>query len=305
MIMGWIPEGKNGLWVWYMDDLVLKQAATRGMDYIMVKAGDATRQWPQFNQALVQECHEHGIACVAWTYAYLDDPAGEAEVAIEAFRRGCDALVLDVEYECINKQNEAAQMVNLIRAETSCWVGYAPDFRIAFGNRWPRGGFSPNLEPWPWKQFNQLDGVMPQLYWPDFAQTPIDTMNLARLWKNGCEGMGWPVPDMYSVLPSTGHPNDIIKAAEYSKTLGFKGATTWRWGSGTTASQFAITEVEWPPVQKDEDEMLRPYLGEMGSPDGGVIRALDAELAKEQPDRQEIENIRNRLVELYNQALGG
>jgi hypothetical protein len=302
----WTPEGKSGLWVWYTGNSdFIRECAARGMNYVLVKAGDGPTSWAQFSPGLVDQCHQAGLGCMAWTYAYLGDPAAEAEVALEAIRRGADGLVLDVEYEAVNRLQQGAQMVDLIRANTDSWVGYAPDFRIAFGNRWPRGGFSPDVEPFPWESFNKLDGVMPQLYWPDFAQNPIITMDMMTLWREGCEDRGWPTPPIYPIMPSTATAHDIVAAGEYAKTLGAKGANTWRWGNGTTSAQFAITQVEWPePPQEEEDEMLKPYLEEMGAPEGSVVRALDVELSKEQPDRQEIENIRNRLVELHDQALG-
>jgi hypothetical protein len=187
----WTPEGKNGLWVWYMDDQVVQSAAQAGYDYLLIKAGDGGNTWNQFHESVVQECHDTGIACVAWTYNYLADPGTELAVALHALDQGADGLVLDVEYEAVGRIDQGWELVTgLQHGQRDKWLGYSPDFRIAFGNRWPSGGFKPDVEPWPWQAFNTLDGVMPQLYWTDFGQSYATTLGMVGQWVAGCEAAG-------------------------------------------------------------------------------------------------------------------
>lgn len=283
------------------------------MQYALLKAGDGTRVWNQFNQGVVDQCHENGLDCGAWTYCYLDDPAGEANVALSAYANGADCVVLDIEYEAIGKLGQGQELIQRIRdGAGDKWLGHAPDLRIAFGNRWPRGGFNPSLEPWPWEAMSGLDGVMPQLYWTDFAQTPIDTLHLVDLWAEGCRGQGWNVPPVYPIFPSTAYPNDIYNAGVAADSMGFTGANLWRWANGTSGSIAALGSVAWTQPtgsgEEEEDmaviEALRTYIGEMSGDNGGIIQALDRELAKKQPDKEQIRNIRNRLIELRQEALG-
>jgi hypothetical protein len=308
----WTPEGKNGLWVWYMDDQVLQTAAQAGYHYVLVKAGDTVstpKNWSQFNPDLVQQCHDLGLGCVAWAYAYLGDPGTEIAMGLHALDQGADGLVVDVEYEAVGRVDQGWEFVTgLTHGDRGKWLGYSPDFRIAFGNRWPSGGFNPNAEPWPWQAFNTLDGVLPQLYWTDFAQSYQTTLDMVDLWVSGCLNQGWTVPPIYPVFPSTAPDWQILGAAKYAASLGFAGANTWRWGSGSAASQMALAGFhEWSPIPSppdEEDTVLRPYIEEMGSPTGSIVEALQRELDKPRPSKKEIQNIMNRLIAIRNEALG-
>lgn len=305
--MAWSPAYQNGLWVWYMGSgEVIEQAAQAGYNYLLIKAGDGNSPWSQFNTTVIEQCHNAGLACVAWTYNYLDNPGTELAVALHALDLGADGLVCDVEYEAVGRVDQGRAFVQgLLEGDRGKWLGYSPDFRIAFGNRWPSYGFNPGIEPWPWDAFNRLDGVLPQLYWTDFNQSYQTTLDMVDLWIAGCEGEGWAVPPVYPVFPSTASATELIAAADYAKSKGITGANVWRQGSGSVASQYVLGWYSWGrPEEGENDEMLVPYIQAMGSEEGEIVKALDAELAKRKPDPQQIRNIRNRLVALRNEALG-
>lgn len=309
----WTPEGKSGLWVWYDDHDWINPSLEAGLNYVLLKAGDGVNVWNQFNSSRVEQIKSTGLACVAWTYCYLDDPTSEAHVAIQAAQKGADAIVLDIEYEAIGKRDAAQTLVSTIKeALPDTHVSYAPDLRIAFGNRWPSGSFNPSAEPFAWDIFNTLDGVFPQLYWVDFAQDPITTLQLSDKWIEGCQAQGWPVPRVYPILPCTAPTREVQQFVNQAVAVGYTGASIWRSNySNWVGCIQAIGGVQWPvePAPPEEPQvsdidMYKTYISEMGKPDGSVIKALDAELAKKQPSKAEIRNIRNRLVSLYKEVTG-
>lgn len=313
----WTPRGKNGEWIWYDQGNWPQAAKDAGLDYVLVKSGDGGRDFNggQFNEALVFEAHNIGLSCMAWTYCYLDDPVAEAQNALQAIARGADGVILDVEYEAIGKANQAEVLVNTIKSGApDTFVGYAPDFRIAFANNWPKFGFNPDPEPFAWATFNTLDGVFPQLYWTDFQQAPLLTLEMANQWARGCQARGWPLTDIYTVIPCTATEEDVTIFLNEANAQGFAGANLWRWNWGNhLACARALGRVQWniatpepepEPTPPDSEAILRTYIGEMGSPDGSVVKAFDAQLAKKSPSRTELTNVRNRLVGLYHEALG-
>jgi cell wall-associated NlpC family hydrolase len=280
------PVRGGGLWVWYVNRPVsvasdgwkhvpgtepgkyeygheahvsdagfLGSAAQTGLTHVLVKAGDGPNVWPQFTRELVDEAHGLGLKCVAWNYCYLDDPHTEAVVALNAIRQGADGLVLDVEYEIIQHgtQANASKLVSLIRSGApDSWVGYSPDLRIAFGNAWPRGKFNPDLEPWPWADFNKLDGCLPQLYWTDFQQTPEDTVRMVGLWMQGCSDRGWPVPAVYPVMPGNATGDQMQRGCDAAKDT-YGGASVWRWGSTFNGNMATVGGTAWKPEDDTGD----------------------------------------------------
>jgi hypothetical protein len=230
----------------------LDRLKAQGLSHVLVKAGDGPYRWGQYNAALVEACHDRELRCVPWVYAYGDNPGAEAQVAIGVAQVGGDGLVLDVEYEYVGQFASARQYVDLLRRNLpDTFIGYAPDFRIAFANRWPAGGWQPQNEPWPWETFNELDAVIPQLYWTDFAQPWMRTMDLCHSWAVGCEREGWPVPPIYPLLPANGTANDCGAAAEWAVAAGMRGVSLWRQGTESRGVLAAVGAVAWP----EEDDL--------------------------------------------------
>ncbi|HLH24948.1 MAG TPA: hypothetical protein VK066_20695 [Chloroflexota bacterium] len=271
------PVHGSALWVWYAhqggDWLSTAQAA--GCSHVLVKAGDGGYAWPQFTPALVDAVHAAGLRCLAWTYVYLEDPAAEVAVGLQALGAGADGLALDIEYEAIGEDADARALVDGLRAGApDAWLGYAPDLRIAFGNRWPTGPFAPDLEPFPWAWLDQLDGVLPQLYYTDFAQPPALTVALAQRWADGIAARGGRVPPCYPVLPCTSSPAALVAALDACRAAGYAGVSLWRWDWGNAPSLIPqLGAADWPPEDTMADPQLVSLLGYLRGDIADVLQA--------------------------------
>lgn len=318
------PLAGTGLWIWYLPGALSVQAArllpvhhlparvghrapepaavqalsfewlaslqALGLSHVLVKAGDGTTRWGQYSRALVDACHAAGLRCLPWVYAYGDNPIGEAAMAADVMAQGGDGLVVDVEYEYVGQFAAAELYVDGLRAALpDTYLAYAPDFRIAFANRWPNGGWQPENEPWPWAAFNRLDAVLPQLYWTDFAQSWQQTMALCTLWAAGVAEAGWPCPPIFPLLPANAYPSAVVGACEWAIAQGMTGASLWRWGSQQGGVIEDAGAVAWAAPgdatlsaeERTELDLYRaqqPYydtmLGTQDSPGGLVGQAL-------------------------------
>ena len=92
----------DGMWIWYLSraqggnvNRIAKQAHKRGIEYVLVKSGDAGHTWSQFSPSLVSALHARGLKVCGWQFVYGDNPKGEAKVGAAAMARGADCLVGD------------------------------------------------------------------------------------------------------------------------------------------------------------------------------------------------------------------
>ena len=65
----------------------------------MIKSGDGTGTWSQFNSQLVSTLHRDGLRVCAWQYVYGVHPVAEAQVGAAAVADGADCLLIDAESE--------------------------------------------------------------------------------------------------------------------------------------------------------------------------------------------------------------
>lgn len=124
------PEGPppsafagNALWIWELRkaeggdlEAIATRAKLAGISTVLVKAGDRTNPWAQFNAELVGGLHERGLRACAWQYVVGDRPEEEAAVAVAAIRAGADCFVIDAEGEYSGRYAEAARYVAALRA---------------------------------------------------------------------------------------------------------------------------------------------------------------------------------------------
>jgi hypothetical protein len=223
-----------GLWVWYAEDLWLATAQSVGMTHVLVKSGDGANPWDQFSSELVRAVHDVGLYCHAWHYMEPGNVDGQIAAASRALDVGADGLIFDIEYEMIGRGGEVVEIVDRVCAtHPDSLVGYCPDLRIAFGNNWPQGGFTPDREPFPWEYLNTLAACLPMLYYTDFHQPPDTTVQLADLWAKGCLERGWPVPSIFPVLPANSGAPALQLALQAATAYEYPGSSLWRWGTGT------------------------------------------------------------------------
>jgi hypothetical protein len=98
------PFEGRGMWIWELPSSdggnlseIIAQAHTYGVSTLMIKSGDGTTMWSQFNQTLVGTLHAAHLRVCAWQYVYGNHPVFEARVGAEAARDGANCLVIDAE----------------------------------------------------------------------------------------------------------------------------------------------------------------------------------------------------------------
>ncbi|TMB95580.1 MAG: hypothetical protein E6J42_10340, partial [Chloroflexi bacterium] len=165
-----------GKWVWVWNwrrceggdaERVASRLKAAGCTGAIVKAFDGPRwfdqgiAWREIARAL----KTNGVAAGAWGYCYGDDPAGEAQRAIETARYGeADLLVLDVEAEFKGRAQAAEELCVPIRQALGPeYPLYFSSFAIARYHR-----------TFPFEAFRRYcTGAVPQVYWNAF-RWPIE-----------------------------------------------------------------------------------------------------------------------------------
>ena len=121
-----------------------------------VGAFDQGRPWPEIAEALMAQ----GLKVGGWGYFYGQDPAGEAQRAIETIDHGqADLYVFDMEGEFKAQGNDAATIVKRVRQA----VG--PDYPL-YVSTFAFYGFHRDFD---WQVAPWLTGWAPQVYWNVFA----------------------------------------------------------------------------------------------------------------------------------------
>jgi hypothetical protein len=137
----------------------LKQAGCEGA---LVKAFDGPRWFDQGRawREIAAALRAHGVGVGGWGYLYANDPAGEAQRAIETAQYGeADLLVLDVETEFKGKAAAAEEVCRRVReAVGPHYPLYFSSFAIARYH-----------QAFPFAVFNRYcTGAAPQVYWNAF-----------------------------------------------------------------------------------------------------------------------------------------
>ena len=162
-----------GKWVWLWNwrrcdggdsTRVFQRLRAAGCRGALVKAFDGPRWFDQGRpwRDIAAELKANGVpdAIGGWGYCYGNDPAGEAQRAIETAQYGqADLLVLDVEAEFKGRPQAAEELCRRIRD------ALGPDYPLYFSSfaiaRYHRS--------FPFEVFRRYcDGAAPQVYWNAF-----------------------------------------------------------------------------------------------------------------------------------------
>jgi hypothetical protein len=161
--------GGKWVWVWNVrrcDGGDTARIAARltdaGCEGALVKAFDGPRWFDQGRpwREIAAELRSRGTSVGGWGYLYGNDPAGEAQRAIETATFGqANLLVLDVETEFKGKAAAAEEVCRRIRDELGPhYPLYFSSFAIARYHR-----------TFPFAAFNRYcTGAAPQVYWNAF-----------------------------------------------------------------------------------------------------------------------------------------
>jgi peptidoglycan hydrolase-like protein with peptidoglycan-binding domain len=153
------------MWIWYVSrseggsaPAIITRAHAAGVGTLIVKSGDGTNYWSQFNRRLVEELQAGGLHVCAWQYVYGTDPVGEADTAARAVRAGAQCLIIDAEAEYEGRYASAAS--------------YLHELRRLVGNTYPLGlasfPYADYHPAFPYSVFLGPGGAqfdMPQMYW--------------------------------------------------------------------------------------------------------------------------------------------
>ncbi len=229
------PLTGRGMWIWYVSQSdggnlasIVDTARTYGLSTLVIKAGDGTQAWSQFNPQLVAALHADRLKVCAWQYVYGNHPIFEAEVGAAAVRAGADCLLIDAESEYQGKYVQAQE--------------YVEKLRELIGARFPVGlaGF-PYVDyhpSFPYSVFLGAGGAqynVPQMYWPDIGTT-VDAVYDHTYEFNALYGR--PIEPLGEVA---GNPpaGQILRFRQMSRAYGASGVSWWDWqeasGRGWTA----------------------------------------------------------------------
>ncbi|MBV9368017.1 MAG: peptidoglycan-binding protein [Solirubrobacterales bacterium] len=227
----------RGMWVWYVSrsssgslSSIIFMARHYGLSAVMVKSGDGTSMWSQFNPALVSTLHANGLRVCAWQYVYGNHPITEAYVGAQAVHDGADCLIIDAESEYEGKYVAAQSYMTQLRK----LIG--PSFPVALAG-FPYIDYHPGF---PYSVFLGPGGAQdnsPQMYWVDIG-TSVNSVYAHTYAYNRIYGRGiYPLGQVYRNPPM----GQIIRFRQLSRTYGAGGVSWWVWQQATLTGWKAIS----------------------------------------------------------------
>lgn len=112
----------DAMWIWQVSEseggdaaAIVARAKAAGLSYVVVKAAQGVRWWPQFSPELVAALQAGGLRVCAYQRALARQPAREARVLARAVGQGADCLVIDAEIEYEGRYAQAERYVDALR----------------------------------------------------------------------------------------------------------------------------------------------------------------------------------------------
>jgi Putative peptidoglycan binding domain len=219
------PMAGDGMWIWYLSkaqggnvNRIAKRARNRGIEYVLVKSGDAGRTWSQFSPALVNALHARNLKVCAWQFIYGDNPKGEARVGAASVARGADCLVIDAEGHYEGEYPQASTYMRNLRAA----VGR--DYPLALA-AFPYADFHPAF---PYSVFLGPGGAQynaPQLYWKTIGDSVDEAFVHTWVWNRPYDRPILPLGQVY--LNPKG--KQIARFRRLAMAYGMEGVSWWSW----------------------------------------------------------------------------
>jgi len=232
------PFSARGMWIWVLSssnggDLtsIVARARLSGVRTLMIKSGDGTSTWSQFNAPLVSALHRAGLRVCAWQYVYGFHPVTEAHVGAAAVADGADCLLIDAESEYEGKY---------ISAQT-----YVTRLRALIGNRFPvaLAGF-PYIDFHPAFPYSVFLGQgaaqynVPQMYWYDIGTTVDRVYAHTYAYNRVYQRPIFPLGQIYNSPPAA----DIRRFRQLSRPYGAGGVSWWDWQEGSGGAWRAASQ---------------------------------------------------------------
>ena len=253
----------DGMWIWQVarsdagdPARIVARARAARLSYVVVKAAQGTRWWPQFSRPLVDALHAGGLRVCAYQRAVARAPAREARVLARAVPLGADCLVIDAEIEYERKYAAAEAYVSALRDA----VG--EDFPVAL-TTFPYVHFHLRF---PYSVFLGPRGAqvsLPQIYWKLLGTNPAGAF--ARTWSLNAI-YGRPLRPIGQAFARPG----VAAIAAFRRLAvahGAAGVSWWAWEHVRSAEWRAIgapLAVPQAPVSPPLPATLRP--GNAGDP---------------------------------------
>ncbi len=227
----------RGMWVWYVSrssggslSSIIFMARHYGLNTVMVKSGDGTSMWSQFNPSLVSTLHANGLRVCAWQFVYGNHPITEAYVGAQAVHDGADCLIIDAEGEYEGKYLSAQSYVTQLRK----LIGASYPVALA---GFPYIDYHPGF---PYSVFLGPGGAQynsPQMYWVDIG-TSVNSVYAHTYAYNRVYGRG-----IYPLGQVDGNPpmGQIIRFRQLSRTYGAGGVSWWVWQQASLAGWKSIS----------------------------------------------------------------
>lgn len=261
------PFSGRGMWIWDVaqssagsPSAIVARARSYGISVVMIKSGDGTSTWSQFNPQLVAAMHAGGLHVCAWQYVYGDHPVYEAEVGAAAVRNGADCLLIDAESEYEGKYLQAQEYITTLRRliGSSFPVGLAGfpyiDYHPAF----------------PYSVFLGAGGAqynVPQMYWSEIgtsvAAVYTHTYNFNQLYQRPIEVIG----EVADGPP----PAQVVQFRQTSLAYGASLVSWWDW-QGASSTEWQAVAQHLPSPQGPAPPTTLPLLTVSS---GGGISAGD------------------------------
>jgi hypothetical protein len=219
------PMAGDGMWIWYVSRAqggnvkrIAKRAKRSGIEYVLIKSGDAGSTWSQFSPRLVNALHARGLKVCAWQFVYGRSPATEARVGAAAVRRGADCLVIDAEGHYEGRYPQASTYMRTLRGLVGA------DYPLALA-AFPYVDYHPAF---PFSVFLGPGGAQynaPQLYWKTIG-TSVDEA-FVHTWVFN-RAYGRPILPLGQVYLN---PNgkQIARFRRLAQAYGMEGVSWWSW----------------------------------------------------------------------------
>lgn len=232
------PFAGRGMWIWVLSrssggsvSAIAAQAKRYGVTTVIIKSGDGSSAWSQFNAPLVSALHASGLRVCAWQYVYGNYPTTEAQIGAAAAKDRADCLLIDAESQYEGKYVSAQTYMQRLRA----LVG--PNFPVALAS-FPYVDFHPGL---PYSVFLGPGGAqynVPQMYWKDIG-TSVDAVYAHTFAFNSVYGRSiYPLGQVYSNPPAS----QITRFRQLSRAYRSGNVSWWDWQEAPAYAWRAISQ---------------------------------------------------------------
>jgi hypothetical protein len=232
------PLAGRAMWIWVLGasdagnlGSIVAEARQYGVATVMIKSGDGSSAWSQFNAPLVAALHARGLRVCAWQYVYGNHPIDEAYVGAAAVRDGADCLLIDAESEYEGKYVQAQSYMQRLRSLIGAGfpVALAGFPYVDYHGAFPYSVF---LGPGG-AQYNA-----PQMYWREIGTTVDDVFAHTFVFNRIYQRPIFPLGQLYDNPPG----RQIRRFRLLSRAYGTAGVSWWDWQEARTCAWSAIAQ---------------------------------------------------------------